>query len=114
MKPTQSTLDQLTSSSLREFDEEFTIVVHYKKWPDEREAQKLREPIYRLRDFPNTNPKTIKRFLSHHLSIAYQAGVEEGRNKYKTMPSSSVLKSSSVAPSSSIRPPQEERKEKDG
>ena len=49
------------------FDKEFTCIVTYEKWPDEEE-QRLREPQYKFKDFPNTNPKMVKSFIHQELS----------------------------------------------
>ena len=46
-----------------EFDRKFTVIVEYEKYPDEGEPQKLKEPVCRFTDFPNTNPKVIKAFI---------------------------------------------------
>ena len=51
------------------FDKEFTCVVTYEKWPDEEE-QRLREPQYKFKDFPNTNPKMVKSFIHQELEEA--------------------------------------------
>ena len=55
----------------KRFDKEFTCIVTYEKWPDEEE-QRLREPQYKFKDFPNTNPKIIKNFLHSELEKVRQ------------------------------------------
>ena len=69
------------------FDKEFTCIVTYEKWPDEEE-QRLREPQYKFKDFPNTNPKIIKNFLHSELEKVrqeteqrHQGEMEELRRK---------------------------------
>jgi len=78
--------DQWTAVDER-FDKEFTCVVTYEKWPDEEE-QRLREPQYKFKDFPNTNPKIIKNFLHSELEKVrqetekrHQREMEEARIK---------------------------------
>lgn len=60
----------------KRFDKEFTCIVTYEKWPDEEE-QRLREPQYKFKDFPNTNPKIIKNFLHSELEKVRQETIEE-------------------------------------
>ena len=62
------------------FDKEFTCIVTYEKWPDEEE-QRLREPQYKFKDFPNTNPKMVKSFLHQELSRVREEGYKEGIEK---------------------------------
>ena len=57
------------------FDKEFTCIVTYEKWPDEEE-QRLREPQYKFKDFPNTNPKIIKNFLHSELEKVRQETID--------------------------------------
>lgn len=57
------------------FDKEFTCIVTYEKWPDEEE-QRLREPQYKFKDFPNTNPKMIKSFLHSELEKVRQETIK--------------------------------------
>lgn len=60
--------DKNTLSRIEEaFDRLFTVIVTYEKWADEGEAQRLREPIYKFKDFPNTNPKAIKSFYRQQI-----------------------------------------------
>jgi len=62
------------------FDKEFTCVVTYEKWPNEEE-QRLREPQYKFKDFPNTNPKAIKCFIHSELEKVRQEAEDNMRKR---------------------------------